>query len=218
VSAKVLGRTNRQFPSVWLRLITTPSASQDTWETLAEAAKAAQTPLDISASPAFWGGLLRGDNGSELMQVSSTDYERATSSAHASDLVQAHLLETLSAVGRDGIDFYFLRSRGRVEENRLSGALEALEMARQEGHIKFLGLYAEGSEESTYSNWRLHDAFDVISLEGGSATLRSLASERRVGVLERVQSIDTPANSTSGAYLVPVGSAREVAEALEAAI
>ena len=213
MSANVLGRTNRQFPSVWLRLLAT-STSSPAFDEFIRAAQMAKTPLDISSAPGLWGGLLRGDATTELMTVSNTDYEHATSSAHAADLIQAHLLETLSAIGREKIDFYFLTSRSRLQETQLSGALQTIEMARQEGHIGFVGIHAEGPEDATYANWHLHDAFELISLTGPSATLRSIAQQRRVGIIDRTTA---PSSLGPGVSLVPVRNSSEIAAALEAA-
>jgi hypothetical protein len=173
-----------------------------------EAAKGTGVPLDISASPGLFGGLLRGSAQPELLQVSSTDYENAYSAAHAGDLIQAHLLETLSAIGRDHIDFYLLRSRRKLEDKVLNGALESLELARQEGHIRFLGLYVEGQEADSLANWQAHDAFEVICLEGDATELRSLATSRRVGVLERLAGFEFRPPSQVG--IAPVTSAEEV--------
>lgn len=124
-----------------------------------------------------------------LTCISSADYERATDSRHASDLIQAHLIETLSCVGREHLDFYFLRVRRAVEEYQIAGALEAMEMARQEGHIRFLGICCDGHPLATLGVLQFHDAFDALMTprnhydEEAYKTLSPLAHERRVGVL-----------------------------------
>ena len=114
---------------------------------------------------------------------SAFDYEEATEQAHATDLVQAHLIETLSCIGRDYWDFYFLRVRRTVPEFVISGVLEALEMARQEGHIRHIGLHSVGDANPTIGLWRLHDAFEAILIERDPDPLVALARERRVGVV-----------------------------------
>ena len=119
------------------------------------------------------------------MSRSRTDYILATDHDHAITLVQAHLIETLSAIGREKIDFYFLRVQRAAEEYQVSGVLEALEMARQEGHIGFVGLACDGPSLATLNLWQFHDAFDVVLIPDAVSfeTLAPLAAERRVGVV-----------------------------------
>jgi aryl-alcohol dehydrogenase-like predicted oxidoreductase len=114
------------------------------------------------------------------------ELENAADAKNASDLMQAHLIETLSAVGREYLDFYFLRVRSPLEEFQVDGALEALEMARQEGHIRFIGLSSEGqSHLPALGLWQFHDAFDTVLLTPSQESLAKLAQERRVGVVWR---------------------------------
>ncbi|RYE81139.1 MAG: hypothetical protein EOO74_01035 [Myxococcales bacterium] len=185
----VLGRTNRAFPPVWLSLSLPHERGEAAIDALVSAARGANVPLDISGNPALWGGRLRGDDDAFLMQMSSADYERANDDRHAGDLVQAHLIETLSAIGREWIDVYFLRVRRAVDEAQISGALEAMELARQEGHIRHLGIVCDGSSLATLGMWQFHDAFDLLLVprnhhdDEAYRTLAPLAKERRVGVV-----------------------------------
>ncbi len=185
----LLGRTNRAFPPVWLSLSAPHSGQEGAIDALAEAGQAANVPIDISGNPALWGGRLRGDDSLFLTAISTAAYERANDDRHAGDLMQAHLLETLSAIGRDWIDVYFLRIRRAVDEAQLSGALEAIELARQEGHIRHLGIVCDGSSLATLGMWQFHDAFDLLLVprnhhdDEAYRTLAPLARERRVGVV-----------------------------------
>lgn len=182
----LLGRTNRAFPPVWLRLTATPDRLDRA--PLVEAALATQVPIDISGQPGLWGGYLRGTD-AVIACNSDARYENATDENHATDLLQAHLIETLSCLGREYFDFYFLRVRRAVEEYQISGVLRALELARQEGHIRYLGLLSDGSPLATLGVWQFHDAFDVIQLSRNPLEtepfemLAPLAKERRVGVV-----------------------------------
>ena len=129
---------------------------------------------------------MRGADEVVLVQQGTYQIERATSEDHATDLVQAHLIETLSAVGRDCLDFYFLRIRRTLEEYQVNGALAALEAARGEGHLRFLGLHATGHPLAALGLWQFHDAFEVLLLpddEDARTTLEPLAKQRRVGVI-----------------------------------
>lgn len=125
-----------------------------------------------------------------LMTLSSTDVERAVSQEHAADLVQAHVIETLSAVGREYLDFYFLRVREGLQEFQVNGALEALEAFRQAEHIRYLGIACDGPPMATLGVWQWHDGFEVLLITDMSYrtykaydSLAPLAIERRVGIV-----------------------------------
>ncbi len=185
----VLGRTNRTYPRVWLRLAGGGELSQEDWTTsLAEAAANADTVLDISAIPALWGGLLRRRD-CKLMAVGSADWQRADSHDGAFHAIQGDLISLLSCVGREHLDFYFLRVSHATEESVISGVLQALELSRQEGTIGILGIFADGPAIAVQSVWQFHDAFDVALIGQGEfeqaryQTLTRFAASRRVGVV-----------------------------------
>lgn len=223
----VLGRTNRAFPPVWLSLALPRTGGEEGIAALADAAREANVPLDISANPALWGGQMRGEDDRFFLQSSTPSYEQATDDRHASDLIQAHLIETLSAIGREWIDVYFLRVRRAVDEAQLSGALEAMEMARQEGHIRHLGLLCDGSSLATLALWQFHDAFDLVLAPRDAEddedyrTLAPLARERRVGLV--TYPTGEPSRETLGAWarqhpvVMKVRTPEEIQSALSAA-
>jgi hypothetical protein len=165
-------------------------------------------PIDVSVSPALWGGKLNRKE-AVVSCFSSSAYENATESSHAIDLTQAHLIEVLSCLGRETLDFYFLRVRRMVEEFQLAGALEAMELARQEGHIRHLGIACDGPSLSTLGVWQFNDAFEAIYIPDAEAgtTLRGLARERRVGVVWGPRQDEVPEGD---ARLVRVASAADV--------
>lgn len=150
-------------------------------------AMAEKTVIDISANPALWGGQMRGTD-ALLMTRGGMEIERAPDEKAACDLIQAHLIETLSAIGREHIDFYFLQVRRALEEFQINGALQALENAKQEGHIRFLGLAAEGPGLAVQSVWQFRDAFEVLLLKSPDSGLEGLAIERRVGIVTEFES------------------------------
>lgn len=184
--ADLLGRTNRAFPSVWLSL-SLPDRP-DAYDDLIAAALASGAPIDVTSQPGLWGGRMRGTE-AILSCVSSSHFENAHDESHATDLVQAHLIETLSCIGREYFDFYFLRVRRGVEEYQISGALQAMELARQEGHIRYLGICCDGPSLATMGVWQFHDAFDVLLVPRNHYdsepydTLAPMARERRVGIV-----------------------------------
>jgi hypothetical protein len=187
---EVFGRTNEVFPSVWASLSVPDSGfGEFTPADLVSELRQVNVPIDISSQPALWGSVLRGGQ-DVLLQRGTLQIEKATSEEHATDLVQAHLIETLSAVGREMIDFYFLRIRRNLEEYQINGALAALEYGKQEGHIRFLGLQADGPAMAVLGFWQFHDGFDAVMIPhpAHSArtydTLQPMAHQRRVGVLQ----------------------------------
>ena len=125
----------------------------------------------------------------ELLVVGNSDFERANNETHACDFVQAHLIEVLSSLGRECIDFYFVRVRNMVEEYQISGVLQALEFAKNEGHVRHIGIWSDGPSLATLGFWQFHDAFEVVAVprnhysDEDYRTLSPLARERRVGVI-----------------------------------
>jgi aryl-alcohol dehydrogenase-like predicted oxidoreductase len=148
--------------------------------------------------------------------ISSSDFERGTDDRHSADLVQAHLFEVLTCVGRDCLDVYFLRVRRAAEEYQIAGALMALETARQEGHVRFLGIFCDGPPLATLGTWQFHDAFEVLLAPVGEALemLEPLARERRVGVVcfssRSLRDREVPGNAHDSTVMVPVHSAEDV--------
>lgn len=182
-SSGLLGRTNRAFPLRWLDLVPGDDPART-----AAAAAASGLPLHVARQPALWGGYLRGRDDLFLTMTSDLLYERATESTHAMDLTQAHLIQSLSSIGREWVDVYWFRARKPVEEFQIAGVLEVLESARQDSHIRHLGLWAEGPAYGMLSLWQFHDAFELICLPNDNESqevLVPLAGERRVGVVYR---------------------------------
>lgn len=176
----ILGRTHLDVAPVWYRPI-----AGDPALIVAELASLCVlgTVIDISSQPALWGGLLTGEKRS-YMSRSSIDIESAMNEKHAADLLDAHLIESLSAIGSSKIDFYALRMRKRWEESALTGAISALEVARQDGMIGHFGLCLEGSASVALAMWQFHDAFDfLVCSPEALPSLEPLANERRVGLV-----------------------------------
>ncbi len=184
----VLGRTNAVFPPIWLSLSVPNGGFAESAKQLVDHAVAQNVPLDITSQPALWGGCMRGTEAT-LLTVGGPRIENATEEDHAMDLVQAHLIETLSSIGREYIDFYFLKIRRGLEEYQINGALAALESAKQEGNVRFIGLYPEGPPMAILGVWQFHDAFETVLLPKNPLENRAydnlapLAKERRAGVV-----------------------------------
>jgi len=186
----LLGRTNRM---VYPRWVTGSLRGQGTAEEQAEAILQAllNTPievLDITPALGLWGYLLR--KYAPPLQTAiicpSHLISMAGDARIASVFLQSHIVETLCAVGRDHIDYYFLSFDQPMGEAQLSGALEALEIARQEGQIRATGIAGYGDPTRVLALWRTHDAFEVALIPNEPTALQSLVPEarhRRTGVV-----------------------------------
>lgn len=183
--ASLLGRTNQGFPPVWLSLSAAPGGNP---AELAAAAAKSSTVIDVTSSPALWGGMLRGADCTFLYR-GGEDIEVATDERHASDLLQAQLIQVLSCLGRPQIDFFCFKVRRGLEEFQINGALSALDEAKQDGLVKWIGLSCEGPALAALGAWQFHDAFDLLLVrrshldESDYSMLAPLAAERRVGIV-----------------------------------
>lgn len=193
---QTFGRTNLPMPRAVLALAAPPHAA-DSWLTdLCDRAVATGLPLDISSSAALWGGGLRGTTSPLMAAV--PDLSGLTTEESAFEQAQAHILQILSAVGRETLDFYAITVHRAWEEAAISGVLRAMEFAREEGILLHLGLRSGPSGLAALAVWQFHDAFEWISLPTPDvyAELRGLAQDRRVGVV-----VDSP--PTGAADAVP---------------
>jgi len=190
MSRVLLGRTNRYVFPVWARgqLSGEGSAEERAARLFSALLESPIETLDISPAIALWGRFLR--EHAHQLQIAVVSPQnlllQAPDARIAANLVQAHIIETLCAVGRTHIEYYFLALHDPPNETQLSGALEALELARQEGHIGAIGLAAYGKPLAILALWRMHDAFEVALLPDNSEHRQTLLPEaraRRAGVV-----------------------------------
>lgn len=186
----LLGRTNRYVYPVWARgnLSGAGSAEERAERLMLALLESPIETLDITPAPALWGRFLREvENTLQVAVASPVNLLLQASDARvAANLIQSHLIETLCAIGREHIDYYFLSLHESPTESQLSGALEALEIARQEGQIGATGLAAWGNPLAMLALWRSHDAFEVALLPCEADALQTLLPEaraRRAGVI-----------------------------------
>lgn len=154
---------------------------------MASFARNSGAPVDVSSSLAVWGHHLRGAD-LPFIGIVGREVSQAADAGSAATLLQASLLGLLSAIGKDCLTFCFLPVSKALEEHQMAGALEAMDQARQEGLIQFMGLHAPKSPWAAQSAWQFHDAFEVIlapqSASGqAEKTLRPTAESRRVGFI-----------------------------------
>lgn len=214
----LLGRTNLRLNPLWLQgRLPSHKPIPDDWAAGAfqQAEDWGCQVFDISRAPSYWGQALREHTPSLRLTTvfRHPGLAFAPDSSAAARQIQAHLIETLSCVGRERIDFYFLAYSQPLEEYQIVGALEALEVAKQEGQIGFLGLACETDPLKTLAFWRFHDAFEIALLPNDEAVLTPLmpeAIQRRVGIALTLNEAQTSyesaynALSVSGAHAVLV--------------
>lgn len=147
-------------------------------------------PLGVSSAPSLWGPALWRREAT-LVACGSLGVCHARDSRQAFDTVTSDLVALLSSLGRDHIDFYFIKVRQALEEHQISGAIEALAAAKDEGLVRFVGLRCDGPGIMGLGLWRLHDAFEAVMVPRSPTvtepyeTLAPLARERRVGIVTR---------------------------------
>lgn len=182
------GRTNRTVPPVWLALAPPKTAVEGGLDALADAAIASGAILDLSANMGPFGGRI-GPSDAEIMICGGQEAAQGADEKGVQSLIDAAIVQALSAIGRPYVNFFFLRYERSWEEFQISAALETLEGARQEGVIRHLGLAATGSSFAALSMWQFHDAFECLAVPSHPLrrtdyeTLSPLAQERRVGLL-----------------------------------
>lgn len=187
---RILGRTNQYLYPLWIQgTLRDPSMSarEQAEHHFMRLLQSPYEVLDITPAPALWGQLIREHpNELKIAITAPPNLLQVASYSLVVHSVQAHLVEVFCAIGRDDVDFYFLNLSEPVAESALSGALEALEMARQEGQIKALGFTTSAEPLRILSLWRTHDAFEVIRVPQDSVIREVLipeAKSRRVGIV-----------------------------------
>lgn len=182
-----LGRTHRDVPARWIRPYWDPTGPP-----LAEVA--AGCVVDISSQPALWGHALRQHAiagvvarltlAGHALDVGPPGDDLSVRARRAAELTEAHLIETLSAIGRPCIDFYAVSVHSGWSEATLNGVLEALESARQDGMVGHFGLALEGDGRKAIGLWQMRDAFEfVIAPHELRSVVHPLAVARNVGLV-----------------------------------
>lgn len=177
-----IGRTNRVLPAFWFHFAEAAAGPEDALR-MVKLAEEVSAVVFLSGRPGFWGETLRGFPG-ELM-VSGGHYASMRPNEQAvRNEMEAELIQWLSALGRTQIDYFFLECAGPLETFQINGVLEVLEMARQDGLIRNLGLLARNPYASL-SLAQFNDAFDLYYFPHAedSEVLAGLAESRRIDVL-----------------------------------
>jgi hypothetical protein len=141
--------------------------------------------------------------------------ENATDSTHAADLMQAEILQQVCSLQRGRVDIFAFRLRRALEEFQLGGALDALQMARDDGLVTYVVLVPEAPDLTVLSQWQFNDAFEGVLFPAGYAesdrtALTVMAKERRAGVVDEVLSIEEVIELRGDAVLVPIGSVSDL--------
>jgi len=128
---------------------------------------------DVTTSPAYWGSLLGSDEDLIMVQ-GGRDVADAADQLSATNLIQAHLIEVMSAIGRPYLDYYFFQIRRELTPQQVQGAVSALKSAKEEGHIRSLGI-ALTDTQPALEFWRANPIFDVALLESSHSEVESFA-------------------------------------------
>lgn len=200
------GRINREFPDLWFRLL-----PGEDWQALGSAAIETHLPLLLSSNFALWGGLLRRTS-TPLVVQATLEVESALDEKHACDIIQAHLIQALSALGTGEIAFYLLPVRKGWEEFQLSGALQAIQFAKEDKLVHGVGLLSLGHPMASLGLWQFHDAFDVIvtTEQESQSRLQPLATERRVASATFVPEFIDQGPTGDRAQIVTVDKAEHI--------
>lgn len=184
MSDEVFGRTNEPSPRIWLKPTAAPGSA---FRDLAGSVSQFSTVVDISSNPALFGPLIPDEL--PLSVVLPDRPTRAIDEPQAYDFIQSEIIQALVSAQRQRIDFVFLTVRSAWEEFQAAGALGAMNEAKQDGLIRFVGLRAVGNPLAVLGFWQFHDAFEVVSFpwyEGQdefAKVLVPMADDRRVGVI-----------------------------------
>lgn len=176
----MLGRTNQEYPNVWLR----PQLGEPAdLEPMLEALALADTVLDVTAMP----GVMARIREKPLLYRGGTTITGGRTADHSADLMGAEIIEIVSSLGGQSLEFFVLRVREPLEDHQVEGALGALSSAVEEGLVRHLGLGFEGP--AAMPLWQLNDAFDIVVVERNFRSeeayrqVAPMASSRRVGVV-----------------------------------
>lgn len=197
---------SERFPAVWLRLPAPHLVEAGEREAIAATLEGSSTVVDITSGPALWASLLAGRQRlSAECALDKLAYERQQASEH----LEADLVSLLSAT--EGRGFFALFCEfGAANSNLVEGALEVLELARQDGLAGHIGISVRSEEERAAAVVRSHDAFDAALVDASHSLLMTVAHDRRLPVVQRAL-LSEP---VAGARQVPVSTAEEVARAL----
>lgn len=179
---QTFGRTNAVVPDLWFGIL--PDCNHE-----AVFAEIAQEPavLDVSGGAGRFGHLVSSSEVA-ICTFGGRELVHANSARHAADLIGAHIVETLSGVGRPSVDFYCLRISSALSEDVINGALAALDDAKNDGAIKYLGIYAHGDWPTVLRVWQFHDAFEFAMADNNPRrrddfeSVAGFAASRRVGI------------------------------------
>lgn len=193
-------------PRIWLSLqLDGFPIDEQVASRLAEAARAADSVIDISSQPGFWGGWLRGSD-VPVMAVGDPHIERAPSASHAAMFVESEVIQFLSAIGRPKLDFCFLKVSPDTSMAQLHGMIQAMNELTANGHVDHFGVDVRPRDAGVLGDW-----LKIVPI--GLALCRSGQLDQIPAALETVIEVagddDWPSREGSR-VLVPVRSAEEI--------
>lgn len=183
---------------IWLRLAVPDVADAGWLDDLVAAAVEAQSVVDVSVSPGLFGGVLRGLPGERMAVGIVLGAESTFGRGEAA--VQAHVIEVLSGIGRDRIDYYFVRwNGGLLDSAGVEAALGALRALKEQSHLGVLGLWPDPAADESAQHLLDSGMFDWLACSPTDASLaeRFAAKGGRVlwiggGGIPRLMTVTTP--------------------------
>lgn len=165
------------FGRTWIR----PCA--DTPFEIVEAAVQAGALLDISVSPAYWGGRFRGTDVPFAAAVGS-DLKNALTEAQAATMIEGEMISIFSAIGAETIDTLILRVADDLAAFQRMGALNALAFAKQDGQVKHVGLdFSRGPLSLDWVPY-VGSGVDLILYGSNDPALVAFAEKRSIELLQ----------------------------------
>lgn len=176
----MLGRTNREYPSIWLR---PHLGDSEDLAPMLDALTEVDTVIDVTLMP----GVLSRLKGKKLLYRGGMAVAGARTNNNAGDLMGAEIIEIVSSLAGQPLEFFVLRVREPLEDHQIEGALGALTSALEEGLVRHVALGFEGP--AAMPLWQLNDAFDAVLVtrnhreEADYLAASAQARSRRVGVV-----------------------------------
>lgn len=204
---QTFGRTNAKVPRTWIQPLLGFDVPQFIESHLAD-----DSIIDISGNLGVLGYQLQQTSCRISVQAGRT-VEGSDSEEGAYHAMSAEILQVISALGRQKVDFFYWRYHRALEEFQINGAIRALADGKEEGLIDFVGLRLEGHPLVAMSLIRFHDAFETLMLPqaiGDAEALVEDARARRIGIVWYGSlTLSNQLNSEQDAILVPAQSIEE---------
>jgi len=173
------------MPRIWLSLMPPHAPTVHYWaEELIEVA--ANVPIDVSNSLAFWGGMMRGKKARKVA-FGGQDLFLAHTPEQAENLTYASLLSAVSSIGP--ICYFILRLPANFSAACVAAALNVLRTAKEEGLVEHFGVAPEGTPTECAEKAAAAEGIDYALVarnpmkQPGFAAVREVTNARGIGII-----------------------------------